>query len=66
MMVALVLAKHGLKPQRLDRHMATKDPDFETKAAEIIGLFLNPPANAAVFCVDEKTAIQALGRKDPV
>jgi len=66
MMVARVWVKHGLKPQRLDRYMATNDPDFEQKAADIIGLYLNPPAHAAVFCVDEKTAIQALDRKDPV
>src|ERR1700741_1606115 len=66
MMVARVWAKHGLKPQRLDRYMATNDPDFETKAADILGLYLNPPAHAAVFCVDEKTTIQALDRKDPV
>ena len=46
--------------------MASNDPNFETKAAEIIGLYLNPPQHAAVFCVDEKTAIQALDRKDPV
>src|SRR6266576_2930211 len=66
MMVARVWAKHGLNPQRLDRYMASNDPDFEQKAADIIGLYLNPPAHAAVFCVDEKTAIQALDRKDPV
>ena len=66
MMVARVWAKHGLKPQRLDRYMASNDPDFEGKAAVIIGLYVNPPAHAAVFCVDEKTAIQALDRKDPV
>src|SRR5712692_5750704 len=66
MMVARVWAKHGLKPQRLDRYMATNDPDFEQKAADIIGLYLNPPQHAAVFCVDEKTAIQALDRQDPV
>jgi hypothetical protein len=46
--------------------MATNDPDFEQKAADIIGLYLNPPAHAAVFCVDEKTSIQALCRKDAV
>lgn len=34
-MIAPVWAKHGLKPQRLDRYMATNDPDFETKAADI-------------------------------
>ena len=66
MMVARVWAKHGLKPHRLERYMASNDPEFEAKAADIIGLYLNPPQHAAVFCVDEKTAIQALDRKDPV
>src|ERR1700756_682568 len=66
MMVARVWAKHGLKPHRLDGYMASNDPDFETKAADIIGLYLNPPQHAAVFCVDEKSHIQALDRKDPV
>src|SRR6516225_10895317 len=66
MMVARIWAKHGLKPHRLERYMASNDPDFEAKAADIIGLYLNPPAHAAVFCVDEKTTIQALDRKDPV
>jgi transposase len=56
----------GLKPHRLERYMASNDPDFETKAADIIGLYLNPPRHAAVFSVDEKTAIQALDRLDPV
>jgi len=56
----------GLKPHRLERYMASDDPEFETKAADIIGLYLNPPQHAAVFCVDEKTAIQALDRLDPV
>ena len=52
-----------MKPQRLDRCMASNDPDFERKATDIIGLYVNPPAHAAVFCVDEKTAIQAVDRK---
>ena len=64
--VARVLAKAGLQPHRLRRYMASNDPDFETKAADIIGLYLKPPVNAAVFCVDEKSAIQALDRLDPV
>jgi transposase len=64
--VARVLAKAGLQPHRLRRYMASTDPDFETKAADIIGLYLKPPVNAAVFCVDEKSAIQALDRLDPV
>lgn len=66
MMVARVWARHRLKPHRLERYMASDDPDFERKAADIIGLYLNPPQHAAVFCVDEKTAIQALDRLDPV
>lgn len=56
----------GLKPHRIERYLASDDPDFESKAADIIGLYLNPPQHAAVFCVDEKTAIQALDRLDPV
>ena len=56
----------GLKPHRLERYMASDDPDFESKAADIIGLYLEPPQHAAVFCVDEKSAIQALDRLDPV
>ncbi len=55
-----------LKPHRLDRYLASNDPEFESKAADIIALYLNPPQHAAVFCVDEKTAIQALDRLDPV
>lgn len=66
MMVARVWRKHGLQPHRFARYMASNDPDFEKKAADIIGLYLNPPAHAAVFSVDEKTSIQALDRKDPV
>jgi hypothetical protein len=46
--------------------MASNDPEFEQKAADIIGLYLNPPQHAAVCCVDEKTAIQALDRLDPI
>jgi len=49
MMVARVWRKHGLKPQRIERDMASNDPDFEKKAADIIGLYLNPPAHAAVY-----------------
>jgi transposase len=50
----------------MERYMASTDPNFETKAADILGLYLHPPQHAAVFCVDEKTAIQALDRLDPV
>jgi len=66
MMVLRVWQKHGLQPHRLERYISSNDPQFEAKAADVIGLYLNPPAHAAVFCVDEKTAIQALDRLDPV
>ena len=66
MMVARVWRKHSLQPHRLEGYMTSDDPDFEKKAADIIGLYLHPPRHAAVFCVDEKTAIQALDRLDPV
>jgi transposase len=65
-MVHRVWREAGLKPHRLEQYMASDDPDFERKAADVIGLYLNPPQHAAVFCVDEKTAIQALDRLDPV
>lgn len=64
--VQRVWAQMRLKPHRLDRYMASNDPHFEKKAADIIALYMNPPQHAAVFCVDEKTAIQALDRLDPV
>ncbi len=64
--VQRVLAQAKLKPHRLERYMASDDPQFEAKAADIIGLYINPPQHAVVFCVDEKSAIQALDRLDPV
>src|SRR3984957_14470209 len=45
----------GLQPHRLERYMASDDPDFETKPADILGLYLIPPQHTAVFCVDKKT-----------
>ena len=66
MAVARAWRRHGLQPHRLRHHMVSDDPNFEAKAADIIGLYMQPPAHAVVFCVDEKTAIQALDRLDPV
>ncbi len=64
--IATAWKRANLKPHRIARYMASNDPDFERKAADVIGLYVNPPQHAAVFCVDEKTAIQALDRLDPV
>lgn len=66
MTVARVWRRAGLKPHRMERYLLSPDPDFERKAADIIGLYLKPPQHATVFCVDEKSAIQALDRRDPV
>jgi transposase len=66
MTVHRVWQRAGLTPHRLEHYLASPDPDFERKAADIIGLYLKPPAHAAVFFVDEKSAIQALDRRDPV
>ena len=65
MTVARIWAKHGIKPHRLEGYLASNDPQFESKAADVIGLYLNPPQHAAVFSVDEKTAIQALDPQGP-
>jgi hypothetical protein len=58
------LSTEGLRDHERRQHKGK--PGTSCVAADIIGLYLNPPAHAAVFCVDEKTAIQALDRKDPV
>jgi transposase len=64
--VSRVWRQFGLQPHRSRSYMASDDPEFEEKATDVIGLYLNPPVHAAVFCVDEKSAIQALDRLDPV
>jgi len=64
--VQRILVQAQLQPHRLERYLASDHPDFEAKAADVIELYLDPPQHAAVFCVDEKTAIQALDRLDPV
>ena len=60
-----VWRKAGLRPHRLERYMASDDPDFESKAADIIGLYLHPPQHAAVFCVDEKVSHPSFGPSRP-
>jgi transposase len=56
----------GLKPHREGTYMASNDPQFAAKAKQVIALYLQPPQEAAVFCVDEKSAIQALDRVQPL
>ena len=63
--VARIWADHNLKPWRVDRFKVSNDPRFEEKLVDVVGLYLNPPERAAVFCFDEKTQIQALDRTQP-
>ena len=57
-----VLRKHGIQLQRRRSWCVSTDPQFAQKAADIVGLYLDPPDNAVVISVDEKPAIQALER----
>ena len=56
------LRREGIYLQRLRTWCVSTDPEFAAKAAEVIGLYLNPPLNALVLSVDEKPSIQALQR----
>ena len=64
--VHTILAKSHLQPHRSRTFTFSPDPDFEAKLLDIVGLYLNPPDNALVLCVDEKTGIQALDRTQPL
>jgi DDE superfamily endonuclease len=55
-----------LKPHRLKNFKISNDPNFAEKVIDIVGLYMNPPENAPVFSVDEKTQIQALDRTQPM
>ena len=57
-----VMRKHDLHLERRQSWCVSTDPEFSRKAADVIGLYLNPPENALVLCVDEKPHIQALER----
>ena len=56
---------HGLKPHLIRTFKLSNDPRFEEKLRDVVGLYLDPPQNAAVFSFDEKSQIQALDRTQP-
>jgi transposase len=60
--VCRVMRKHHLSLARRQSWCVSTDPEFSRKAADVVGLYLNPPENALVLCVDEKPYIQALER----
>jgi transposase len=57
---------HDLQPHRIETFKFSNDPNAEEKIHDVVGLYLNPPANAVVLSVDEKTQIQALNRTQPI
>jgi len=61
-----ILQELGLQPHRAKKRNYSNDPDFESKLKDVVGLYLNPPENAVILCVDEKTQIQALERSQPI
>ena len=56
---------YSLKPHRVERFKLSRDPKFLEKMTDVVGLYLNPPQQAIVLCVDEKSQMQALDRTLP-
>jgi transposase len=56
----------GLKPHRTETFSLSRDPQFIEKVRDVVGLYMSPPDNAVVLCVDEKSQMQALDRSQPL
>ena len=63
--VQRIWSARGLQPHRVETFKLSNDPQFEEKLVDVVGLYLNPPENAIVLCMDEKSQIQALDRTQP-
>jgi len=63
--VSNIWQSHQVKPHRVKRFKLSRDPKFLEKLTDVVGLYLNPPQQALVICVDEKSQIQALDRTQP-
>jgi transposase len=64
--VATIWREAGVQPWRSESFRFSTDPELEAKVVDVVGLYLAPPENAVVLCVDEKSQIQALDRTAPV
>jgi transposase len=64
--VATIWREHGIQPWRAESFRFSTDPELVAKVTDVVGLYLAPPQNAIVLCVDEKSQIQALDRTAPV
>lgn len=60
-----ILADEDIQPHRMRLWLHSQDPDFQSKIKPICELYVNPPKGATILCIDEKTSIQALERKNP-
>ena len=63
--VQRVWAARGLKPHLVETFKLSNDPKFEEKLIDVVGLYLSPPEQAIVLCMDEKSSVQALDRTQP-
>ena len=63
--VARIWQARRIRPWKVETFKLSTDPSFESKLRDVVGLYVNPPAAAAVFCFDEKTQVQALDRTQP-
>ena len=63
--VRLIWNKNGIKPHLTRTFKVSTDPEYSPKFWDLVGLYLNPPEKAVVFCCDEKTQCQALERTQP-
>jgi transposase len=63
--VQRVWSARGLKPHLVKTFKLSNDPRFEEKLIDVVGLYLNPPEQAIVLCMDEKSSVQALDRTQP-
>jgi len=63
--VQRVWAARGLKPHLVHAFKLSNDPRFEEKLIDVVGLYVNPPEQAIVLCLDEKSSVQALDRTQP-
>jgi transposase len=64
--VARIWRKWNLQPWRIETFKFSTDPELDAKIRDIVGLYLAPPDNAVVLCLDEKSQVQALDRTAPV
>lgn len=64
--IASIWRNWGLQPHRVESFKFSTDPELEAKITDIVGLYMDPPENAIVLCIDEKSQVQALERAQPM